>query len=151
MCWRRPIAAMARRCKRLTQPIGARERTSGGKWSSGQRAMAPRGRERKGKKIAAEAAKHRDGGNDGSDGAATGRIGGDEPAATRRNARNSPATGEWRRMASATDERRRGRNAMNGAWRVVDRSDARFRRNRDDAMEVRFISPNFKCDLNDLK
>ncbi|KAK9151309.1 hypothetical protein Syun_009618 [Stephania yunnanensis] len=35
--------------------------------------------------------------------------------------------------------------------RVVDRSDARFRRNRDDAMNskamVRFISQDFGCDL----
>ncbi|KAK9105218.1 hypothetical protein Scep_022062 [Stephania cephalantha] len=69
------------------------------------------------------------------------------PRRAARAAAGSDAAAQRAAAATATDERRRGCDAMNAAvrwWRVVDRkSDARFRRNRDDTMEVRFIPPNF--------
>ncbi|KAK9111590.1 hypothetical protein Scep_019109 [Stephania cephalantha] len=80
-----------------------RERTSG----SEQR-PASRGADKaeRGGRQHRHQRRQRDGVNPGSDSAATGRIGRDEPAATRRDAtrRNSPAAGE----------RRRGCDAMNG-------------------------------------
>ncbi|KAK9157829.1 hypothetical protein Scep_004403 [Stephania cephalantha] len=45
--------------------------------------------------------------------------------------------GRW--PASSAAPARRSSSAKQYGWRVVDRSDARFRQNRDDAMEARFI------------
>ncbi|KAK9132765.1 hypothetical protein Scep_012293 [Stephania cephalantha] len=97
-----------------------------------------------------------------SDGAGKGRIGSDGVReATRRNAvrrlegrqRRCAVGNGWSAVAPAAapaSGRRRRRQgsgggskaaaacssgAVNARWRVIDRSDARFRRNRDDAME----------------
>ncbi|KAK9148613.1 hypothetical protein Scep_007370 [Stephania cephalantha] len=52
--------------------------------------------------------------------------------------RSGAAASELQAAAAAASRQQReaGRDAMNGGWRVVGRSDARFRRNRDDAMEM---------------
>ncbi|KAK9140213.1 hypothetical protein Scep_009894 [Stephania cephalantha] len=72
------------------------------------------------------------------------------PAAAPRD----PAAQRLRGTAAAAGERRRAGEDCAAAttstatrWRVVDRSDARFRRRRDGG-DVYFTKPS--CDLNDL-
>ncbi|KAK9158475.1 hypothetical protein Scep_005049 [Stephania cephalantha] len=71
-----------------------------------------------------------------SDGATMGRIGSDEPVATRRNAEElTSGGGERRAAAPATGERRRGCDAMNDERRGGALSTGRMR-DFDDAMEL---------------
>ncbi|KAK9093900.1 hypothetical protein Scep_025369 [Stephania cephalantha] len=100
---RRPASSAA-----VTRPIGNANGRAG--VSSGQRAVAL-ARQRETVGDTGEQLRRR-----GSDGAATGRIGSDEPAATRRNAKElTSGGGGGDRRPAATGERRRGCDAMNGA------------------------------------